>query len=341
MGVGLTTYDGTKSSHSINLYHELDIDVKDKHILIIEDLVDTAFTLDWVLNKYFTQNKAGYASLNVCCLLDKFEAQKVPNYELSIKPFIKYTGFQVENVHVFVVGYGMDYNQNYRSLPFIGTLKKEIYKNSLQIQQQSLPPMTDDGYKSHNFCKPLYDEIDFNSMQSMDANQSCFGGMNFNEWDALSVYPLNDDCAKTKTNNLRMYQCAHCPRTFQHESNLTIHLKIHSASAHVCRFCAKKFARVSNLRQHERVHTNERPFGCSHCNKSFKQQHSLIDHIRTHTGEKPHRCEFCSKAFAARCNLIVHRRIHTGERPYECQVCNKQYASKSGYNAHRKKYHPK
>merc|ERR1712228_1108810 len=128
--LGVCSYLGTKSSHSINLYHELDIDVKDKHILIIEDLVDTAFTLDWVLNKYFIQNKAGYASLNVCCLLDKFEAQKVPNYELSIKPFIKYTGFQVENVHVFVVGYGMDYNQNYRSLPFIGTLKKEIYKNS-------------------------------------------------------------------------------------------------------------------------------------------------------------------------------------------------------------------
>merc|ERR1712154_312058 len=102
-------------------------DVTDKHVLLVEDLVDTAFTLNWVLNSYFVQKKRGYASLNVCCLLDKFEAEKVPrHYEEKVKPLIKYVGFEVENV--FVVGYGMDFNQHYRSLPFIGVLKPEIYK---------------------------------------------------------------------------------------------------------------------------------------------------------------------------------------------------------------------
>lgn len=140
--IGVTTYDGTKSSHSINLYHELDIDVKNKHILIIEDLVDTAFTLNWVLNSYFTQKKTGYASLNACCLLDKFEAKKVPNYEENVKPLIKYIGFKVENV--FVVGYGMDYNQHYRSLPFIGVLNREVYKSDWSKTLQSWHSATKD-----------------------------------------------------------------------------------------------------------------------------------------------------------------------------------------------------
>ena len=121
----------------------------------------------------------------------------------------------------------------------------------------------------------------------------------------------DDDLSTTINDNTTYHKCPHCPRTFQHKSNLTIHQKIHSSSAYICNFCGKKFARHSNLRQHTRVHTNERPFKCKHCPKSFKQQHSLVDHVRIHTGEKPHKCEFCEKAFAARCNLIVHRRIHS------------------------------
>ena len=68
-------------------------------------------------------------------------------------------------------------------------------------------------------------------------------------------------------------RCSFCGKTFQHESNLLIHLKIHSPDALQCSFCGKKFARHSNLRQHLRVHTNERPFHCKYCPKSFKQQH--------------------------------------------------------------------
>eukprot|EP01084_Bolivina_argentea_P279111 477122_1 len=118
--IGITTYEGTKSSNRINLYHELSFDIENKHVLIIEDLVDTAFTLNWLMSEYFTKQKVGYKSLSVCCLLDKVEATKIKSYDVNVKPFIKYIGFPVEN-H-FVVGYGMDYNQHYRSLPFIGIL---------------------------------------------------------------------------------------------------------------------------------------------------------------------------------------------------------------------------
>merc|ERR1712154_74435 len=125
--IGVTSYEGNQSGGLINLYHPLDFDVTNKHVLIIEDLVDTAFTLNWVINDYFAKQKNGYKSLSICCLLDKVEAIKVNNYDKNVKPYIKYIGFEVENA--FVVGYGMDYNQHYRSLPFIGILKPEIYKS--------------------------------------------------------------------------------------------------------------------------------------------------------------------------------------------------------------------
>eukprot|EP00483_Globobulimina_turgida_P000474 UN00474 len=124
--IGVTTYEGNKSSNRINLYPKLDINFKDKPILVIEDLVDTAFTLHWLINDYFTKEKTGCNSLNICCLLSKVEAKKVENFEINVKPFIRYIGFDVENV--FVVGYGMDSNQHYRSFPFIGVLKSQIYK---------------------------------------------------------------------------------------------------------------------------------------------------------------------------------------------------------------------
>lgn len=125
--IGVTTYDGDHSTNKINLYHPLASNVKDKHILVIEDLVDTAFTLKWLLNDYFKNNITDHKSVKVACLLDKVEAKKVDGYEENVKPWCQYIGFQVENV--FVVGYGMDYNQHYRSLPFIGVLKPEIYKS--------------------------------------------------------------------------------------------------------------------------------------------------------------------------------------------------------------------
>lgn len=125
--IGCTSYEGNKSSNKINLYHELSLDIKNKHILIIEDLVDTAFTLNWLINIYFKNTIIGYKSLQIACFLDKFQAKKIDGYKQNVLPFIKYIGYKVENV--FVVGYGMDYNQHYRSLPFIGILKPEIYKS--------------------------------------------------------------------------------------------------------------------------------------------------------------------------------------------------------------------
>ena len=83
-----------------------------KNVLIIEDIVDTGLTLDYLMGNLQSR---GAASIEICCLLDK-----PCNRKVDIHP--KYVGFTVENE--FVIGYGLDYNELYRNLPYIGVFKK-------------------------------------------------------------------------------------------------------------------------------------------------------------------------------------------------------------------------
>ncbi|MCF7858149.1 MAG: hypoxanthine phosphoribosyltransferase [Candidatus Cloacimonetes bacterium] len=108
--------DSTKSSGVVKIKKDIDIDISNRHVLIIEDIVDSGLTLKYI-NNYFTNHNV--ASVKLCALLDKPEAHKS---DLDID----YLGFEVGNE--FVVGYGLDYAQEYRNLPYIGILKKEIYK---------------------------------------------------------------------------------------------------------------------------------------------------------------------------------------------------------------------
>ncbi len=95
---------------------DLDLDISGKHVLLVEDIVNTGLTLDFILRTLRERNPA---SIEVCALLDKAERRLVP------VP-VKYVGFTIPNE--FVVGYGLDYRELYRNLPFICVLKREVYE---------------------------------------------------------------------------------------------------------------------------------------------------------------------------------------------------------------------
>ena len=106
---------GTKSSGVVRILKDLDTDVTDRHILIVEDVIDSGLTLSWLLGNLSSR---GAASVEIATLLRKPDAAKV---EVDVK----YVGFDIPTE--FVVGYGLDYAERYRNLPFIGTLRPEVY----------------------------------------------------------------------------------------------------------------------------------------------------------------------------------------------------------------------
>jgi hypoxanthine phosphoribosyltransferase len=105
----------TRSTGVVRILKDLDDNVESRHVLVVEDIVDSGLTLNYLLDNLRHRNAA---SVRVCALLDKPARRRVP-------VTIDYTGFKVPNA--FVVGYGLDYDQKYRGLPFIGILKPEIY----------------------------------------------------------------------------------------------------------------------------------------------------------------------------------------------------------------------
>ena len=106
---------GTTTSNSVKIIKDLDIDIKDFDILIVEDILDSGVTLSNLIKVLNSRNPK---SVKVCSLLSKPERHKV---EVPLE----YLGFEVPDE--FVVGYGLDYAELYRNLPYIGVLKREIY----------------------------------------------------------------------------------------------------------------------------------------------------------------------------------------------------------------------
>ncbi|MDI3504042.1 MAG: hypoxanthine phosphoribosyltransferase [Candidatus Cloacimonadota bacterium] len=106
---------GTSSSGVVKIRKDIDIDLTDRDVIIVEDIVDSGLSLQYIKD-YVWKHKP--ASLRTCVLLDKPEAHKI---EISFD----YVGFEVGNE--FVVGYGLDYAERYRNLPYIGILKEECY----------------------------------------------------------------------------------------------------------------------------------------------------------------------------------------------------------------------
>lgn len=106
---------GTKSSGVVKIVKDLDVPLKDRHILIVEDILDSGLTLSYI--KGILQDR-GPASIRIATLLDKPARRKA-----DLKA--DYVGFEVPDE--FVVGYGLDYDEKYRNLPYIGILKPEVY----------------------------------------------------------------------------------------------------------------------------------------------------------------------------------------------------------------------
>lgn len=106
----------SRSSGVVRILKDLDQGIEGRHILIVEDIVDTGLTLSYLVNNLRTR---GPASLAVCTLLDK------PSRRI-VDVAVQYNGFQIDD-H-FVVGYGLDYNERYRNLPYIMVLRPNVYK---------------------------------------------------------------------------------------------------------------------------------------------------------------------------------------------------------------------
>ena len=114
----LSSYGGTNSTGEVVVKKDLSVDIKGRHVVILEDIYDTGRSLDFT-RKYLLSKEP--ASLKICTLLDKPE-RRVEG--ISLVP--DYIGFTIPNE--FVVGYGLDFNEHYRNLPYVGVLKPEAYE---------------------------------------------------------------------------------------------------------------------------------------------------------------------------------------------------------------------
>ena len=106
---------GTKSSGVVRILKDLDVDISGRHVLIVEDIVDSGLTLSWIKSNLESRSPA---SVEICTLLRKPDAAKVD-------VDVRWVGFEIPNE--FVVGYGLDYDEAYRGLRVVGTLAPHVY----------------------------------------------------------------------------------------------------------------------------------------------------------------------------------------------------------------------
>ncbi len=113
--IGVASYSGTQSSGEVRLTKDLDDPIEGRHVIVVEDIIDTGLTLSYVLRNL---RQRAPASLKVVTFLDK-PARRGASVEAD------YVGFSIPDL--FVIGYGLDWNQRYRNLPYIGVLKRDVY----------------------------------------------------------------------------------------------------------------------------------------------------------------------------------------------------------------------
>jgi hypoxanthine phosphoribosyltransferase len=117
--IGIQSYGASTESGAVRLVMDLETDIAGRDVLVVEDIVDTGKTLSYLVENLKARQPA---SLRVCALLDKPDRRQVP-----IR--VDYVGFEIPDK--FVVGYGLDFAEGYRNLPFVGVLKEHLYKEVL------------------------------------------------------------------------------------------------------------------------------------------------------------------------------------------------------------------
>ena len=114
--MAVSSYQGTSSTGAVKINKDLNESIEGKHLILVEDILDSGVTLNYLKN-YLSVRKP--ASIKIATLMDKPARRKADIYA-------DYSCFEVPDV--FVVGYGLDYNEKYRNLPYIGVLKPEVYQ---------------------------------------------------------------------------------------------------------------------------------------------------------------------------------------------------------------------
>ncbi|HSG32117.1 MAG TPA: hypoxanthine phosphoribosyltransferase [Thermodesulfobacteriota bacterium] len=112
--LSVSSYSGQSHTGVVRIIKDLDENIENKHVILIEDIIDTGLTLNYIVSMLQERKPT---SIKVCALLDK-KVRRIIDIPIN------YKGFEIPDE--FVVGYGMDYNQKYRNLPFIGVLKEEV-----------------------------------------------------------------------------------------------------------------------------------------------------------------------------------------------------------------------
>lgn len=116
--MSISSYSGTTTTGRTEIRKDVSVNIEGRHVVILEDIFDTGTSLTFTVNHLLNKKPA---SLKICTFLDKPERRR-PG--ITLKP--DYTGYVVPNE--FVVGYGLDFNEHYRNLPYIGVLKPEVYE---------------------------------------------------------------------------------------------------------------------------------------------------------------------------------------------------------------------
>ena len=113
--MAVSSYSGTSSTGAVKINKDLSEDIEGRHVIIVEDILDSGVTLNYLKNFLLVRKPA---SISIATLMDKPARRKAEVYA-------DYSCFEIPDA--FVVGYGLDYNERYRNLPYIGVLKSEIY----------------------------------------------------------------------------------------------------------------------------------------------------------------------------------------------------------------------
>jgi hypoxanthine phosphoribosyltransferase len=113
--MAVSSYKGTTSTGAVKINKDLNEDIEGRHVILVEDILDSGVTLHYLMNYLQVRNPA---SISIVTLMDKPARRKAPVYA-------DWSCFEIPDA--FVVGYGLDYNERYRNLPYIGVLKPEIY----------------------------------------------------------------------------------------------------------------------------------------------------------------------------------------------------------------------